>query len=63
MNVLLEYIVNFSQTLVIMLAFCLATHYAQNCAGIIGWSLARPVAIATVIRSKEFYITFYTTSI
>ena len=34
--------INFSQTLYIMLALCLmllATYYAQNYAGIIGWSV------------------------
>ena len=39
LSVLLEYI---DQTLPIMLALCLmllATYYAQNYAGIIGWSL------------------------
>ena len=44
-SVLLEYIDIFNQTLPIMLALCLtllATYYAQNYAGIIGWSLPVP---------------------
>ena len=47
----INYLLQFSKIFPIMLALCLMlslTYYAQNYAGIIGWSL--PVAVAFVTR-------------
>ena len=47
----------FSQTLPIMLALCLmllATYYAQNYAGIIGWSL-----VTALIEYIDYFIRVY----
>ena len=50
-SVLLKYIIIFGQTVPIMLALylmLLATYYAQNYAGIIGWSLLKARALKQV---------------